>query len=134
MERYKIETWSYDKATPPRKELVIVDTERQTVAVKVPCDFTGDNPYTIPHDEAQANAATICAALNGEHAAENERLREAVQANVAWFDAENDHSYTSFQDRMDMCSYSEWISRKALGLPCKEEWEGVPQIVLNINR
>ena len=58
------------------------------------------------------------------------RLREACKAMVAWFDAENKHLGT-FRDRMDLCKYTEWTARRALG---QDVWEfaGVPRLLLQI--
>jgi len=63
------------------------------------------------------------------HDHKHEELLEAVQACMSWFIAESE-SLGTFNERVDMCSYSEWACRKALGLPCKDEWEGVPRIVI----
>ncbi len=54
-------------------------------------------------------------------------LREAVEASVQWFEAEDKHLGT-FHDRMDMCNYAEWISRKALGQDVGK-FEGVPRLI-----
>jgi len=54
------EVWDYAKAIPARKELVI-RTACLRVAV-LDWDQRQDNPYTIPNDEAFANARLITAA------------------------------------------------------------------------
>lgn len=85
-----------------------------------------------------ANAARIvacvnaCAGLTDPLALreENRVLREALEACELWHRAETE-TLGTFHDRMELCSYSEWITKKALGLPCDEEWEGVPRIVLH---
>ena len=56
---WKVETWDYPYATPPRKELKIVSPERLLATLQ--CDFTGDNPYTVPQAEAEANARSFAA-------------------------------------------------------------------------
>jgi len=67
-----------------------------------------------------------------------ELMEQAVIAMVAWFDNENaplkkDRSSTeAFHERMDLCAYAEWCSRKALGQPVSEEFEGVPRLVLTL--
>ena len=58
-----------------------------------------------------------------------EDLLEAVEASCLWAIAEQ-RSLGSFHTRMDLCSYAEWCCDKALGRPHKEEWEGVPQLIL----
>ena len=57
---WKVETWDYPYATPPRKELKIVSPERLLATLQ--CDFTEDNPYTIPRAEAESNAQLFAAA------------------------------------------------------------------------
>ena len=54
------DVWDYSHATPPRKDLNI-QTDTQLVAT-LQCDYTGDNPYTIPQTQAEANARLIAAA------------------------------------------------------------------------
>ncbi len=57
---WKHEIWDYPSATPPRKELEIV-TDNDLLAT-IAWDEGRDNPYTIKHDEAFANARLIAAA------------------------------------------------------------------------
>lgn len=57
---WKVETWKYPNATPPREELVIQNDHFRLAVVE--CDFTGKNPYTIPQQEAEANARLIASA------------------------------------------------------------------------
>jgi len=54
---------------------------------------------------------------------------EALEAVVAWFDAEDQHT-GSFHDKMELCNYAEWMSRKALGQNV-DEYKPVPQIILD---
>lgn len=58
-------------------------------------------------------------------------LLEAVEASCIWAILENENpKRVGFSTMMDVCSYAEWCCDKALGRPHKEEWEGVPHIVL----
>jgi len=58
-------------------------------------------------------------------------MREAVEACVQWFDAEDKYLGT-FHDRMDLCCYAEWACRKALGQDVGE-FKGVPRILITTN-
>ena len=51
---WNIDVWSYPGATPPRKDLVI-HNETNLIAT-LAWDQGQENPYTIPHAEALANA------------------------------------------------------------------------------
>ena len=62
--------------------------------------------------------------------AEVERLREAVEAEVAWHDAEDNPKTSTFGERMDLCHYSEWLAKRALGRDVPAEYEGIPRLVL----
>ena len=64
--------------------------------------------------------------------AENVRLREAVEAEVLWHDSEDDHKTTTFDERMDLCHYSEWLAKRAIGRDVTDEYEGIPRLVLNL--
>jgi len=66
---WKVETWDYSHATPPRKELNIVSSERLLATLQ--CDFIGDNPYTVPQTEAEANARLFAASKDLLEALEN---------------------------------------------------------------
>lgn len=72
-----VETWDYTHANPPRKELNIQTSTNLLATVQ--CDFTGSNPYTIPYQEAQANAALIAAAP-----AMYEALKGCLRVTEAW--------------------------------------------------
>jgi len=61
---------------------------------------------------------------------ENPSLKDAVEANIAWFNAEN-NNLGSFNDRMDLCKYSEWASRKAIGQDIGE-FQCVPRLILTL--
>lgn len=56
-------------------------------------------------------------------------LRTAAEANLAWNLAE-ELNLGSFQARMELCSYSQWLTRQALG--ANAEYKGVPRIVLDL--
>ncbi len=56
---WSIEVWTYSHATSPRKELKIQTPELLLATVE--CDFTGENPYTVPMDEAKRNAQLMAA-------------------------------------------------------------------------
>ena len=51
---WRIDIWDYPTATPPRKELQVLSATNLLATFQ--CDFTGDNPYTVPQAEAEANA------------------------------------------------------------------------------
>jgi hypothetical protein len=57
---WELEIWDYDKANPPRKELTIQNKEHRIAVLD--CDFTSENPYTIPKEQAYANAHLMIAA------------------------------------------------------------------------
>jgi hypothetical protein len=71
----------------------------------------------------EANAALIVTAVNAHSA-----LVEAAQANFAWHIAEQ-LSLGSFQARMELCGYSQWLTRKALGEV--SDYQGVPRLLLD---
>jgi len=69
------------------------------------------------------------AALKGENAL----LREAVEAEVLWHDSEDDNpKTTTFDERMDLCHYSEWLAKRAIGRDVPDEYEGIPRIVFRL--
>jgi hypothetical protein len=51
----------------------------------------------------------------------------ACRAHLAWELAERDMSIT-FQARMELCNYAQWLTRKALGEVA--DYVGVPRIIL----
>jgi chromosome segregation ATPase len=61
---------------------------------------------------------------------ENALLREAVEADVLWHDSEDNHKTTTFDERMDLCHYSEWLAKRAIGRDVPDEYEGIPRLVL----
>ncbi len=68
------------------------------------------------------------------HTPNHHDVWDALLAHAIWSLAENKNLGT-FHDKMDLCSYAEWATNRALGLPNeKEEWVGVPRIVLTFNR
>lgn len=69
---------------------------------------------------------SILSALN--QAAAVVALTEAAQANLAWHVAE-ELSIGSFQARMELCNYAQWLTRKALG--DLSDYEGVPRLLLD---
>lgn len=74
---WKHEVWDYPSATPPRKELEIVTDD--ALLATIAWDEGRDNPYTIKHDEAMANAHLIAAApdlLEALEAVETELLSD----------------------------------------------------------
>ena len=63
-------------------------------------------------------------------AAAVEELRHALEAEAAWHDAEDENpKTTTFEERMDLCHYSEWACKKALGRDVPDEYEGIPRII-----
>ena len=56
---WRIDIWDYPTATPPRKELQVISATNLLATFQ--CDFTGDNPYTVPQAEAEANARLFVA-------------------------------------------------------------------------
>jgi hypothetical protein len=57
---WNVDVWNYDKADPPRKEIVIENGEFRIAVLD--CNHGQENPYTIQDDEALANARLIAAA------------------------------------------------------------------------
>lgn len=62
-------------------------------------------------------------------------MRAALQANEVWHIAE-DKSLGTFHQRVELCNYSEWITRKALaadgGAPFDEPFQGMPRILIDV--
>ena len=62
-----------------------------------------------------------------------EVMQTALEAHELWEKAEREH-LGSFHQRMELCNYAEWLTRKALaavrGQQFEEEYEGVPRIIL----
>jgi hypothetical protein len=56
---WRIDIWDYPTATPPRKELQVISATNLLATFQ--CDFSGDNPYTVPKAEAEANARLFVA-------------------------------------------------------------------------
>ena len=84
---WKVETCDYALATPPRKELKISNS--QCYLATLACDFDmPNNPYTVPLEQAQANARLIAAApellaaLTSKTAAKKEKTKNAPVHNV----------------------------------------------------
>jgi hypothetical protein len=64
-----------------------------------------------------------------------ELLIAAARACRAWHVAEEKYLGT-FNERSELCSYSEWLTRKALaavdGVPFDEPYQGVPYLYLTL--
>lgn len=73
---------------------------------------------------------TVTSATIQEGIDEIERLQAAIAAQIRWFNAERDGLGT-FHDRMDLCKYSEWAARKAMGEDVGE-FEGVPRLIITV--
>jgi hypothetical protein len=62
-------------------------------------------------------------------------LVKALEAHALWAKAENEHLGT-FHERMDLCSYAEFMTEKALahvrGELFEKEWQGVPRIIITV--
>ncbi len=69
--------------------------------------------------------------LHEERQEQFKLLKEAAEAVLIWFDAE-DKGLGSFHDRMDLCHYAEWATRTALGQDMGA-FKGVPRLVLTID-
>lgn len=61
-------------------------------------------------------------------------MLDALMACNAWHKAESD-SIGSFNDRMELCNYSEWITRKAIAFATGEQfdepYQGVPHLLIS---
>lgn len=57
---WRFETWDYSHANPPRRELVVQNSEMPLATVA--WDEGKDNPYTVQNETALANARLIAAA------------------------------------------------------------------------
>ena len=73
---WRVEVWDYPCATPPRQELNVQTADRLLATLQ--CDFSEENPFIIPHAEANANARLIAAAPE---------LLEALNKAVAYLEA-----------------------------------------------
>lgn len=85
----QLETWDYPTATPPRKELVLIDNE--TLVARIDCDFVGDNPYILTKDQAFKYGSLFAAAPD---------LLEALQKTTAWLD--NLHAKGEFSSKINV--------------------------------
>jgi len=60
-------------------------------------------------------------------------LIQALEAHELWAKAEHEHLGT-FHERMDLCSYAEFMTEKALahvrGEAFAKEWVGVPRLII----
>ena len=64
-------------------------------------------------------------------------LEQSAIALINWFEAEENHKLASFHERMDLCRYSEYCARKALGQDISKfeedgEFVGVPRMILKL--
>lgn len=88
--------------------------------------FVADIVTTRLNDDGDANALLIAAAPD---------LLAACEACEAWHLAEK-HTLGTFHQRMDLCAYSEWLTKKSLaksrGVEFTEEFEGVPRILIHL--
>lgn len=91
---------------------------------------------TEPEDRTWGrDLSPVIERLNEQHAriaaitTENARLREALEACAAWHYAES-NNVGSFQEKMELCKYSEWATQKALGLSSGVQYEGVPRMFI----
>lgn len=57
-------------------------------------------------------------------------LLAAVEANFAWNYAEraDGAAGTTFNERMDLASYAEWLAYKAMGFPAGPHYQGIPHL------
>ena len=79
----------------------------------------------LPADVLDANARLIAAAPD---------LLQACEAHQAWAWAEENHKSTSFNERMELCKYAQWLTVRALAItsgdPAGEKYAGVPHMVI----
>lgn len=89
------------------------------------------DPKTGPHYQSdfygtEADVRLICAAP---------LLLQAAEAHAAWAYAEEGHGLNAtFNERMELCNYAEYLTNNALALMRGEtlpaEYEGIPRIVV----
>lgn len=107
--------WTWDKRESAGGAPVI-GTDRRRVAT-VWFHNGSDDPEV--HDNARLIAASPT-------------LLAACAAHQAWAKAE-DENLGTFHDRCELCSYAQWLTRKALaevaGEPFDEEYDGVPNLI-----
>ena len=66
----------------------------------------------------------------------NATLREACEAHAAWSWSEHaeKHAGTTFDERMELCNYAEWLTARALSIdsgdPAGEAYRGVPHMIV----
>lgn len=76
-------------------------------------------------ERRNANAHLIAAAPD---------LLAAAEAHLAWTWAEDQHDLATFSERMELCSYAEWLTRRAVdkasGAAAGEEYVGVPRLIV----
>ena len=58
----------------------------------------------------------------------------ALEAHTAWSWSEANHKEATFDERMELCKYAEWLTARALAIasgdPTGDEYEGVPHMVI----
>ncbi len=66
--------------------------------------------------------------------AEIREAKEALEAHQAWSWAEANHKEATFNERMELCKYAEWMTVRALsklsGDSTGDTYEGVPHMVV----
>jgi hypothetical protein len=96
-----------DNASPPQYEPIVE---------------LWDGRHGIPPEEVVANGELIKYAP---------RMYRACRAHLAWELAEESREeIATFNERMDLCNYAQWLTRQALG--GTEEFSGVPHIFISV--
>lgn len=56
---------------------------------------------------------------------------EACEAHAAWFWAEHESpKSTTFEERVELANYSEWLTAKALNRSAPEKYQGIPKMLI----
>lgn len=87
--KWTVDTFNYDMATPPRKELVVVGFGKRLAIID--SDHGDGNPYTVPHINAIANARLMAAAPE---------LFESLQELIESIEAHLRSNYEFIADRI----------------------------------
>jgi hypothetical protein len=71
---------------------------------------------------------------NARLIAASPEMLEACEAHTAWAWAEKNHSSSTFNERLELCNYSNWLTQKALakvqGKTPEDAYSGVPHMIM----
>lgn len=99
---------------------------RKTPRFSIPANRHRDDDFIV--QDAIEKAADTIERLEQEKA----ELLAACEAHAAWQWAEENHEIASFQWRMELCCYAQWLTARALqksqGEEPMDDYRGVPRL------